>query len=139
MLSAVHDSILSNLGSSYGLAVARFANFDEVSERSNLPTTLLAAQRVFVAAGVSRLDWVSCGSLSASRVGLVVKPGFAGRSWPLQEALDKVSVRDEESDGLSLPMLGDGVCVGLSEYRDLSGVLEAVDAAFERLQVRFED
>lgn len=129
MLGAVCDSVLSHLGSSHGLAVAKFVNYEELSARSNLPTTLMLSQRFLVAAGASRTDWVSFGSFSASHVALVLAPGAVNRDWKLQKALDGLSIRDAGLVGTSLEMWGIGVALELSEFASLDELFGAVDDA----------
>lgn len=129
MLGAVCDSILSHLGTDHGLAVAKLVNYEELAERSNLPTTLLLSQRFLVAAGASRDDWISFGSLSVSHVGLVLPPGAIGRSWDLQSSMDRFSVVDPAVADSRLNMRSVGVAVELAEFESLSKLFSSVDRA----------
>lgn len=129
MLGAVCDSILGHLGTAHGLAVAKLVNYQELSARSNLPTTLLLSQRFLVAAGASRDDWISFGSLSVNHVALVLPPGAIGRRWDLQSSMDRFSVVDRAAVDSSLTMRSVGVAVELGEFESLSGLFSVVDEA----------
>lgn len=127
MLGAVRDAILGHVGTSHVLAVAKLANYEELADRSNLPTTLLLTQRFLVATGASRADWISIGSLSASHVALVLPPGAGARPWKLQAALDEFSVRDPSLVDSPLLMEGVSVVVGLDGFESLRGLFAVVD------------
>ena len=128
MLGAVCDAILGHVGTTHVLAVAKLANYEELAARSNLPTTLLLAQRFFVATGASRADWISIGSLSASHVALILPPGAGARLWKLQAALDEFSVHDPSVVDRPLLMQGISVVVALDGVESLRGLFAVVDA-----------